>query len=249
VALRFYQAMDPEFLSIREAAEQIGVSVSTLRRWDESGKLKSVRNSPEGHRYYSKRDVEIYLSDLFKLARDWVFDGVQPPQQDYCPDSYVFQARLVKLGNKLAETNNEEIKNLLPLVVSVAGEIGNNSFDHNLGNWPDDSGIFFAYDVNKRKVVLADRGQGILGTLKRVKPELRSDEEALKIAFTEFVSGRQPEKRGNGLKYVRKVVGESLTSLYFQTGNAELEVKRGDHDLRIKNAGTYFRGCIAVINF
>jgi len=241
--------MDKELIPISEAAVLLGVSITTLRRWDENGKFPAIRKTIEGNRYYSKRDIEVYLNDLFKIGRDWVFNATELPNQNYCPNSAVFQARLGNMQSALGNSNNKEIQGIFPLVVAVAGEIGNNSFDHNLGNWPDIPGIFFAYDLNKRQVVLADRGQGILHTLKRVRTELKTDETALKVAFTEMVSGRAPENRGNGLKFVKKVVMENLVGLYFQTGNAELDLKRDSSDLHIRNAGNYFRGCMAVITF
>ena len=43
-------------LSIGETAEILGVSVKTVRRWTDSGKLKSVR-SPSGHRRFNLADV------------------------------------------------------------------------------------------------------------------------------------------------------------------------------------------------
>ncbi len=39
-----------------EFAEQIGVSVETLRRWDRTGKLKAKR-TPSNHRYYTEEDL------------------------------------------------------------------------------------------------------------------------------------------------------------------------------------------------
>lgn len=44
-------------LSIGEAAELLGVSVKTVRRWSDSGKLKSTR-SPSGHRRYNLIDIQ-----------------------------------------------------------------------------------------------------------------------------------------------------------------------------------------------
>ena len=44
-------------LSIGETAEILGVSVKTVRRWSDSGKLKSVR-SPSGHRRFNLTDVQ-----------------------------------------------------------------------------------------------------------------------------------------------------------------------------------------------
>ncbi len=238
-----------DLVPIGEAAELLGVSVSTLRRWDEKDILSSVRKNPTSHRYFSKKTIAVYLNDLLKLATEWISSGKEIPNIYYCNNSATFQSRLTKFQDLLAKSENEKIKEIFPLVVAVAGEIGNNSFDHNLGNWPDIAGIFFAYDINKRQVVLADRGQGILATLKRVRPSLIDDKEALSVAFTEVVSGRAPEERGNGLKFVKAVVTKSLMGLFFQTGSAELELRKDSSDLRIKDSNRYFRGCIAVINF
>ncbi|MBI2340335.1 MAG: hypothetical protein HYU99_08235 [Deltaproteobacteria bacterium] len=69
-------------------------------------------------------------------------------------------------------------------------------------------------------IVIADRGQGILSSLKRVLPSLKDDQEALETAFEKKLSGRAPEKRGNGLKFVRGVIhGNSSKGLLFLSGN------------------------------
>jgi hypothetical protein len=141
------------------------------------------------------------------------------------------------------------LEKTFPLISAIVGEIGNNSFDHNLGNWTDIPGVFFGYDLNKREVVLADRGQGVLKTLQRVRPQLSSDEQALKVAFSEIISGRAPEARGNGLKFVKKIVTTNNFKLFFRTGSAELNLQRGTTDLHIKKEKNYLQGCIALINF
>ena len=46
-----------ERLSIGKAAEYLGVSIDTLRRWDKKGRVASLR-SPGGHRYFLKRDLD-----------------------------------------------------------------------------------------------------------------------------------------------------------------------------------------------
>ena len=135
------------------------------------------------------------------------------------------------------------------LVTAAAGEIGNNSFDHNLGNWPDITGILFSYDMKNKKVVLADRGLGILATLKRVLPGLTNADEALKVAFTETISGRYPETRGNGLKFVRSIIVDNPLTLYFQTGDSYLYLKEHDTDINVQRAKTSIRGCFATIGF
>ncbi|MDP2947142.1 MAG: hypothetical protein Q8N88_03425 [Nanoarchaeota archaeon] len=142
---------------------------------------------------------------------------------------------------------DEKLKYLAPILTSVAGEIGNNSFDHNLGRWPDIPGIFFGYDLNKKQIVLADRGLGVWETLKRVKPELENHKQALKTAFTEIISGRKPEARGNGLKYVKNMIFKYSLRLIFQTGDAKLILTNSV--MNIGNASDNICGCIALINF
>jgi len=237
-------------LKIKEAADFLGISIDTLRRWDNNGKLKSLRGIQGGHRRYSWAQLEEFLtSSGVDLAKKWVRNktGERPADIFYCSDSSIFQGRLYKLRTALSK--NQEIEAIFSLLISVVGEIGDNSFGHNLGNWPDVIGIFFSYDVKNRVIVLADRGQGVFKTLKRVRPELPDDSEALKVAFTEIVSGRAPESRGNGLKYVRAVIENNPISLSFQSGAAELNLDKNNSTLKIKKAKDPFRGCLAVIKF
>ncbi len=238
---------EKELITISDAAEMLGVSIDTLRRWDRSGKLSPVKVSDAGYRLYSRSQIGLFLNDLFGLAKDWVLRGTEILPKFYCSNSAVFQTRLTEMHNLLMGV--AELSRIFPLIVAVAGEIGNNSFDHNLGNWPDTPGIFFAYDIHKRVIVLADRGLGILATLKRVKPELHTDEEALRVAFTEILSGRAPESRGNGLKFVRKVVSENPIGLLFRTGDAELVLVKDSDVLDIRTSPEPFRGCLALLTF
>ncbi len=97
--------------------------------------------------------------------------------------------------------------------------------------------------------MLADRGLGLLATLRRVRPALVNDGEALRVAFTEVISGRAPEGRGNGLKYVRKVVAENAIDLLFQSGDAELRMKGGSADFAVAASRAPFRGCLALISY
>lgn len=236
-----------DLITISEAAELLGVSIDTLRRWDEKGQLKPIR-STGGHRYYFKEQIANYSKEIYKLAENWVLNKDEIPNNFYCPDSATFQARLVKMSNELSLISDEIIKRNFSLIVAIAGEIGNNSFDHNLGNWRDEPGVFFGFDISKRCVVLADRGQGIWQTLKRVRPQLSDDSEALIMAFTEIVSGRAPEERGNGLKFVRKVITKNQMRLLFKTGKAELEIF-DDSPLAIRLSASEVKGCLALITF
>lgn len=239
--------MKENLLNISEASTLLGVSVDTLRRWDKSGKLVAIRKDGGTHRYYTKRDLDTYSSDLLGMANEWAFTGSDLRTELYCQNSSVFQARLMKMQGAILDSERND--DFVPLIVAIAGEIGNNSFDHNLGNWPDVVGIFFGYDVNKKEIVLADRGVGILKTLQRVRPALDNNQAALSVAFTEAVTGRAPEKRGNGLNFVLSTVTAHPINLFFQGGDAELRIQDEDTEFRVTKSQITIRGCLARITY
>jgi hypothetical protein len=92
---------------------------------------------------------------------------------------------------------------------------------------------------------LADRGQGVLATLEKVKPELSDDQEALKTAFLERISGRAPENRGNGLKFVKENVEEMKMHLLFYSGNAQAELNA---KMIVQETSEKFEGCLAILS-
>lgn len=239
--------MEEKLLTITEAAEILGVSLDTLRRWDSAGKLVAIKKDGGVHRFYREKDLEIFSSDIIKLAHDWTKDNSELPSMFYCANSAVFQARLSKL--ELILMNQPGFEKLFSVIIAIAGEIGNNSFDHNLGKWPDTPGIFFGYDMVKKQIVLSDRGLGILDTLRQVRPTLKNHTEALLVAFTEILSGRSPEKRGNGLKFVREVVTAQPIDLFFQSGDAEVRIKAPDKEFRLTRGQEIIRGCFVTIQF
>lgn len=239
--------MEEKLFNIRQAAEFLGISLDTLRRWDKSGKLIAIKKEGGTHRYYREKDLEIFTSDIMKFASEWIENGVEFPDRFYCSTSSIFNARLTKMEYALMQQPGFE--KLYSLIVLVTGEIGDNSFAHNIGKWPDTVGIFFGYNLEKRIIVLADRGLGILATLRQVRPELPNHVAAVTVAFTEFISGRAPEKRGNGLKLVREVVTEQPIDLFFTTGDAEVRMRGSDKAFRVTRGERSVRGCLAKIEF
>ena len=233
-------------LSISKAAKFLDVSINTLRIWDSSGKLKALRSSG-GHRYYSKEQLERFLLNIESIARVWAESPMAPElsSDQYCQTHDMFRARLDAMSVILGQNSNA--KDMAPLIIAVTGEIGNNSFDHNFGNWPDVPGIFFNYNTDKRIIVLADRGLGIRATLLRVRPEIKDDIGALTVAFRERVSGRAPEQRGNGLKFVHDVAIKYPISVSLQSGTAIAEISKEGGRLKIKLAERNMRGTLAKI--
>ncbi|OGM72506.1 hypothetical protein A2422_01885 [Candidatus Woesebacteria bacterium RIFOXYC1_FULL_31_51] len=182
------------------------------------------------------------------MAQNWATSAIpyRPEEQYYCKTRDVFQARLEHFQTELSKDINNKYTSLIS---AITGEIGNNSFDHNLGNWPDILGVYFSYSLTERKIILADRGLGILFTLKKVRPDLENHKDALLVAFTETVSGRAPESRGNGLKFVRNIVTQNPIKLTFQTGNAFLELKNYNQGIEVEISKSSIPGCLAVIEY
>lgn len=241
-----------QLLSIGKAAEMLGVTVMTLRRWDDDGILASVRVGEGATRYYSYSTLEQFLldrSDLATIAKKWVTDDTPADLSSsmYCQTRDVFVARLGRLQRDL-EAKYPDDKIVAFLLPAIVGEIGNNSFDHNIGSWPDIPGILFAHNANKKRIVLADRGQGVFQTLSRVR-SLVDDVDALQVAFTDIVSGRHPEARGNGLKFVRANIIANSFKLIFQSGDAKLQLQQNDSDLDIQKVETKIHGCLAIIDY
>jgi len=237
-----------DFYTTKELAGILGISRIAVFKRIKKGAIKA-RKIGRNFAIFKKENggLEVLLSELFKLAKNWAIFGKKISDQSYCQNSDIFQARLVKMEGLMQK--NKNAKDLFSLLTSITGEMGNNSYDHNLGQWPDTPGTFFGYDLEKKQIVLADRGIGVLKTLKRVRPKLKGHLEALRLAFTEIISGREPEARGNGLKYVRSVVSKNSIDLIFQTGNAKLTLNGGSADLNIQTTKENIRGCLVLITY
>lgn len=52
------------YLKIKEAAEFLGVSPSTLRNWDKSGKIPTYRQPINGYRLFKRSDLEAFLREV-----------------------------------------------------------------------------------------------------------------------------------------------------------------------------------------
>lgn len=194
------------------------------------------------YKYIAMENIEI-------LAKRWIgneVENIDVSDGFYCKNRDIFQAKLdAMVSDLLSNKKIEEDK--IYIIAAIAGEIGNNSFDHNLGNWPNISGIFFGYEYFKDKlvVVLADRGRGVLATLRKVRPYIENDKEALRVAFTEKISGRAPEDRGNGLKFVASSVKNFQAYLDFYSGKAKVEANKA---LMVYELNELIQGCLAIIS-
>ncbi|MFH1292032.1 MAG: winged helix-turn-helix domain-containing protein [bacterium] len=215
-----------------------------LKSLQKQGIIYKVGNPPKVG-YYLKINMNIN-SDIIKEVIDWAINGNEDLVNTdfFCSTRDVFQTRLDRtpcLLQKYIGTN------LSFSITAVCGEIGNNSYDHNLGSWLDKPGVNFITDEVNKIIALADRGQGIMKTISRVRPDIKDHREALKVAFTEIISGRFPERRGNGLKYVKKTIIENSLFLEFYSGDAQAIVD--SNGLSLKKSKINIPGSLAIIKF
>jgi len=153
----------------------------------------------------------------------------------YCATRDIFVARLSRL--EAATT---------PLFTAVVAEVAHNSFDHNFANWKDIPGILYYHGVSEKTVIIADRGLGIRATLSPIKKDIKDDLSAVKTAITEVISGRAPERRGNGLKFVSNAVKNNWY-LYLQSGNGAVEIKNAE--IKFLTADSFVNGCFTMLKY
>lgn len=71
-----------EYYSLSEAAELLGKSKETLRRWDRDGKLTAAREPISEYRVYKKEDINSLLKPLFDEL-DEATDNSEKPIKDF----------------------------------------------------------------------------------------------------------------------------------------------------------------------
>lgn len=185
-----------------------------------------------------------------QLAFQWMKTNAENAQKSfadfYCETRDVFEARNNRIPEMLIEKGMDE--GAAYLIFAILGELGNNSFDHNLANWPNIPGIFYAveYDGKHGMAIVLDRGLGVFATLRKAVPDLMTDEEALELAFTKKISSRVFENRGNGLKFVRKNVVEQEFLLNFWSGQAQVFI---NHVFKVLTTEERLSGCCAILTF
>ncbi len=87
------------------------------------------------------------MNSKLKDCTDWFLPIERPVNnsENYCQTRDVFEGRLSRFPNECKKAT--QLYDQIYLLTAILGEVGNNSFDHNLGNWPDIRGIFLGYEV------------------------------------------------------------------------------------------------------
>ena len=58
-----------KYLTIKKAAEYLGVTTTTLRNWDKRGKLTSYRHPINRYRLYKKEQLDALLRQIQKEVK------------------------------------------------------------------------------------------------------------------------------------------------------------------------------------
>ena len=58
-----------DYLTVKQAAEFLGVSPDTLRNWDEAGKLRAIRHPVNRYRLYDPTTLKALLETAVEQAR------------------------------------------------------------------------------------------------------------------------------------------------------------------------------------
>jgi hypothetical protein len=125
-------------------------------------------------------------------------------------------------------------------VTALVGELGNNVFDHNEGEWPTSfrGAIIIAQrypQLRKIEVVVADAGVGFLGSLKTYDPAPKDDVEAIKLGLL-GITGRAGERRGNGLKTIQDWTINNFNGIVrIHSGNGLVVIDKGGQKIEVVN--------------
>lgn len=66
---------DDDYLQVGEAADYVGVSAQTLRRWDRDGRVTAVRRPGSSYRYYRRADLEPFRLEYRRASEAATTDG------------------------------------------------------------------------------------------------------------------------------------------------------------------------------
>ncbi|WP_045577028.1 recombinase family protein, partial [Desulfosporosinus sp. I2] len=114
--------MSNNLIDISDAAQRLGVTIATLRRWDASGKLKSVRTFGN-HRRYRLDEIETLVNQVEAVA------PVQLNAFIYCRVSTKKQqesGNLQRQQERLIQYCKENHYNIVTIYEEVASGLNDN---------------------------------------------------------------------------------------------------------------------------
>lgn len=185
-----------------------------IERISDPNKKLILPNKVETKTYLKRMHFDKILSELGYNEAGDVLTRVDVPERNnsniheimHCLYRDEFNARLghfITMFKTFGLNENDAQR-----ATALIGELGNNVFDHNLGNWPTHiSGCIIAAqhypNIKTIEIAVGDPGVGFYGSLKAAFPEIKNDIEAIKLGLAGH-TGRIGEVRGNGLKLIQQ---------------------------------------------
>ena len=156
------------------------------------------------HELFSELTYKAFLSPLEKMPMNEK-DNDHVCEIIHCVFRDELNARLGKINRMFSSFGLKEAE--ASMATSLVGELGNNVFDHNDGQWPTSvRGAIILAQMNPLKgrieVIVADPGIGFRRSLAALDPSVTNDAEAIKLGLS-GVTGRIGERRGQGLRIVQ----------------------------------------------
>ncbi|OGC92766.1 hypothetical protein A2876_00200 [Candidatus Amesbacteria bacterium RIFCSPHIGHO2_01_FULL_48_32b] len=187
--------------------------------------------------YLKRMHFEKLLNEFGYTESAQILSQIKLPEKDnlrvqelyHCNYRDEFNARLeyfIKMFQNFGLDEDDSRR-----ATSLVGELGNNVFDHNSGNWPKNIvGCLIAGQCYPRRneimISVGDPGIGFLGSLKLAFPELEDDLSAIKKGLSGF-TGRVGERRGNGLRLIQEwTINNFSGKVIIQSGSGQVEVSQ-----------------------
>ncbi len=185
-----------------------------IERISDSSKKLILPNKAETKKYLKIMHFDKILAKLGYIDAKELLSKIEVPERKssnipevmHCYYRDEFNARL---GHFITMFKNFGLnENDSQRATALVGELGNNVFDHNLGNWPTNiSGCIIAAQnypsIKTIEIAVGDPGVGFYGSLKTAFPDINNDIEAIKLGLAGN-TGRIGEIRGNGLRLIQQ---------------------------------------------
>jgi DNA (cytosine-5)-methyltransferase 1 len=204
------------YLSISEAAEFIGKSKETLRRWDKEGILSAVREPVSNYRVYRKADIQLFMGSLFDETFDDDASNKVIPENQYSVLELFAGAGglaigLEKAGLKCVALNEidkwacQTLRKNRPNWNVLEGDIAQYSFSEYKGKVDVITGGFpcQAFSYAGKKLGLNDARGTLFYEFARVVDEVKPP-----ICIGENVRGLLSHEKGKTLKGMISILDE-----------------------------------------
>jgi len=174
--------MAKKLLTIKQAAERLGVSIKTIRRWEKQGKIESIRTSG-GHRRFKLKEISpknpISLKNLYPyiataiIASGITFFSTKAHYQNQINtieeqlDAYINQ-----IDNQEITINNPDSENIVDSGVSLISPENNGNILVKSDFIKNDSGIYLS-SADEDKLIVSQIFSGI-GFIVSTKEDITS---------------------------------------------------------------------------